>query len=134
MSFIFKKIFIFVILISILSVLCVNFYESYQMHPNFLTEGLNSSEVQGAFTTSGKVVNQSHYGFDITDDNNVLVHVLSSNKPQIGDQVEILGVLEPSGYFKSIKVVKISKLGNESLYLRSLLGLILVIIIFLRYW
>ncbi len=129
-----KKIFILLLLISILPVLCINFYENYKMHPSFSTSGLNSSEVQEAFKASGMVVNHRDYGFDIVDENNILVHIQSSDKPQIGDQIEVLGVLEPSGYFKGIKVVKISEWGDESLLLRSLFGLILIMIIFFRYW
>lgn len=130
----FKKIFLLIFLISILSVLCINFYKNHEMYTTFSTSGLNESEVQKAYTATGKVVDQKNYGFDIADENNVLVHVISSNKPNTGDHVEILGIMEPSGYFKSIKVVKISKWGDESLILRSLLGLILITVIFFKYW
>ncbi len=131
---VFTKIFILLFLIFILTLLCIHYYDNYQMHPSFPTDGLNQSQIQDVFKTSGEVVKLQDYGFDILDEYNNIIPVLSPTKPKIGDQVEILGILEPSGYFKSIEVVVIEKWGYESLFLRSFIGLIFMTIIFLWYW
>ncbi|MGF7119238.1 hypothetical protein [Methanobacterium oryzae] len=131
-----KKSFSLFILIVILLSLCINFSENYYSHLTYPNPGSSVLGAPGVYTfaVSGEVIEIHADGFSILDENNIKVRIESTEKVQKGDFVEVLGFLQPSNVFKSIKVIRGYKWGNEFLILRSIFGLILLLIIFFRYW
>jgi len=133
---VFEKILIFITLISILLILCVNYYENYESHLEFSPSQLNITGEQESneFTIFGEVIRHQEYGFDLLDEDNNMIKVESTARPEIGSEVEVMGAFFITNYFKGVKVVKINKLGYETIFLRSIIGLVVIVIIFWRYW
>lgn len=130
------KILILITLILILIILCINYHQNYESYLEFSPSQLNLTGEQESdeFTIFGEVIRHQEKGFDLLDGDNNVILVESATRPEIGSEVEVMGAFFITNYFKSVKVAKINKLGYETIFLRSLIGLVAIVIIFWRYW
>ncbi|MEN4005934.1 MAG: hypothetical protein PQ964_01010 [Methanobacteriaceae archaeon] len=111
-------------------------YESHLEYPStgaILAEYLEGSTVY----VSGEVISLKSSGFELQDDYNgkkVRYMIETSKKAEIGDSVQVIGILGPSFTVKSTEIIVMKKLSYEFVLLRSALALVFLIFIFFSYW
>lgn len=135
-DFISKNTFFLIILIASLLILFINFDENYNYHITYPNPG---STVPGApwentFLISGEVLKVNSQGFELGMDNDININVISAEKVNKGDFVQILGFIQSPNTFKEIRIIKTDRWGDEFLFIRSFMGLMLFLFIFLKYW
>jgi len=92
--------------------------------------------VEGTVSVSGTVVDRSDEAFTLRlthGSKSKIITVISLVPVARGDNVEVLGEIHGDELIPE-KMIVSTKWSHHALYLRSLLGLALVLIVFVKYW
>ncbi len=127
------------ILILILSLLCVYYYNNYEVNAEYPSvKTVISSYPEGeTVSVSGVVSGIYSGGFYLKDSfhgEKVVYNVNSSSKLEIDDYVSVLGRLGPAGNIEPSKILVAKRWKENFLLLRSAIGGIILLFIFWRYW
>jgi len=114
------------ILVACLLVLSTYHYLNHDRHEAYPENEEVINGVEGTVSVSGTVVDRSDEAFTLRLTIISLVPVAS------GDKVEVLGVLGDE--LIPEEMIISTKWSHHAIYLRSLLGLALVLIVFVKYW
>lgn len=131
--------FIFFGLLFILIILSVYFAFNYQKHletPN-TSIILKNYPLGETVAVSGVVADAYDGGFNIQDTyHGILVNytIVSGDHVSKGDQVEVLGILQPSYKINATKILVISSFDYSFMLLRSAIVALIFIFFFFRYW
>lgn len=135
-----RRITIICLLALILAVSCFYYSFEYNDHleyPSYKTI-LDSYPVGKVVYIHGSVIEKYHKGYDLIDTyhgQNVITHISDTSSPQLGDEVSLLGVLEPSYHISNIKKIRIISWWKYEFELkRSFAAIIFLILIFIYYW
>lgn len=123
----------------LLMLLCLYYNSNYQSHLEYPDSSmiLKDYPLGETVSVSGAVTNSYSDGFLLSDNYHgtaVNYHVLSSQKLEVGDEAEVLGTLIPDYTIKSSKILVITKFDYDFMLLRSFVVVILLILLFRRYW
>lgn len=127
------------ILILILSLLCVYYYNNYEVNAEYPSvKTIISSYPEGEIVSVGGVVSGIYSnGFYLKDNfhgEKVVYKVNSSSKVEINDYVSVLGRLGPEYNIEPSKILVAKRWKEDFLLLRSAIGGIILLFIFWRYW
>lgn len=127
------------ILILILTILCINYNTNYESNLEYPSTGAILAEYPEGSTVyvSGEVTGLNSDGFELQNDYNgkkVGYIIETSKKAEIGDNVQVVGILGPSLTLKSTEIIVMEKWSYEFVLIRSAFALILLIFIFFSYW
>lgn len=112
-----------------------NYHESNLKYPS--TAAIESNYPEGSLVfVEGTALKQNNNGFYLRDGDNwsIIYRVASGKQIQPGDHVQLLGILGPSYTIKSTRTVVETNWGYDFIISRSALALIVLILIFFRYW
>lgn len=128
-----------VILIILLTGLCLYYQENYQKHTNYpdTTMILAHYPLGEYVSVSGDVTSVYTGGFNLKDtgfNQKVIYTVESSTSVSVGDNVGVMGVLEPSYHVKEYKIIVIPKWSYQFMLIRSFLAVLFLAWLFNRYW
>jgi len=131
--------FIFIALLLALILLCIYYVSYYQQH----LENPNTSVIIKNYplgetvSVAGDVLDVQSDSFTILDEyhgTDVIYTIFSTEKPSVGDKVEVLGVLENDNIVFASKLLVISDFDYNFMLLRSFIALLIFLFFFRRYW
>jgi cytochrome c-type biogenesis protein CcmE len=131
--------FIFIALLLTLILLCSYYESNYQQHlenPNTATI-IENYPIGQTVAVAGSVLNVQSDSFTILDEyhsTDVTYTILSTEKPSVGDEVEVLGVLGDSNTVVASKILVITNFDYDLMLLRSAIALLIFLFFFRRYW
>jgi hypothetical protein len=122
-------------------VACLLVLMSYHAVNHDLHEAYSDTEdvingVEGSVSVSGTVVISSDEAFTLRlthGSRSKIITIISPMPVAIGDKVEVLGILHGNELIPE-KMIVSTKWAHHAIYLRSLLGLALVLFVFAKYW
>ena len=130
---------IFFSLLIVLIILSFYFASDYQKHlenPNTSTI-INNYPLGESVAVSGIVAEVHEGGFNLQDTyHGIAVNytIISGEHVSKGDQVEVLGTLQPSYQVNATKILVISSFDYSFMLFRSALVALIFIIFFFHYW
>lgn len=127
------------ILILILSLLCVYYYDNYEVNAEYPSvKTIISNYPEGKTVSVNGVVSGIYNGGFYLKDNfhgeKVVYKINSSSKVEINDYVSVLGRLGPAYSIEPSKILIAKRWKEDFLLLRSAIGGIILFLIFWRYW
>jgi hypothetical protein len=131
--------FIFIGLLLVLVLLCTYYVSNYQQH----LENPNTSVIIKNYplgetvAVAGSVLDIRSDSFTILDEyhgTDVTYTIISTEKPSVGDEVEVLGVLGDSNSVFASKILVISSFDYNFMLLRSAIAVLIFLFFFRRYW
>lgn len=131
--------FIFFGLLIVLIILSVYFASNYQKHlenPNTSTI-VKNYPLGETVAVSGVVSDVHEGGFNLSDEYHgmdINYTVTSEENVSKGDQVEVLGILQPSYRVNATKILVITSFDYSFMLLRSALVALIFLFFFFRYW
>ncbi len=134
-----KRKFIFIGLLLALILLCTYYVSNYQQH----LENPNTSVIIKNYplgetvAVSGSVLDVRSDSFTILDEyhgTDVTYTIISTDKPSVGDEVEVLGVLGDYNTIFASKILVISSFDYNFMLLRSAIAVLIFLFFFRRYW
>lgn len=131
--------FIFFGLLIVLIILSVYFASNYQNHlenPNTSTI-VKNYPLGETVAVSGVVSDVHEGGFNLSDEYHgmdINYTVTSEENVSKGDQVEVLGILQPSYRVNATKILVITSFDYSFMLLRSALVALIFLFFFFRYW
>lgn len=121
------------IFILILLLLCHNYASEGYYHDNSVIDLLNYSENQ--ILIYGHITEINKDGFEVYNIKNKNTYQLKTNlKLNVGTGIYILGTLNSNNEVTIIKIMTFKHEGVIDVIFRSLLGFIIFLIVFLKYW
>ena len=123
------------ILVACLLVLSTYHYLNHDRHEAYPENEEVINGVEGTVSVSGTVVDRSDEAFTLRlthGSKSKIITVISPVPVASGDKVEVLGVLGDE--LIPEEMIVSTKWSHHALYLRSLLGLALVLFVFKKYW
>jgi hypothetical protein len=130
---------IFFGLLIVLIVLSLYFASNYQKHlenPNTSTI-IKNYPLGETVAVSGVVADVQDGGFNLQDTYHgmaVNYTIISGEKVSKGDQVEVLGILQPSYQVNATKILVISSFDYSFMLFRSALVAVIFLFFFFYYW
>lgn len=125
-----SRILILVILVLILAGLCVYYNDLYFEKVNVPSSIVNHSG--DAVTVSGEVISIEPDGFVIKYISNYRIE--SPLKVSMGDEVQVIGILDTGNTIINTRIFVLPKWDYIFVFVRSIFGLLLVMVLFFRYW
>lgn len=134
-----RKIIIITFLLIILFAICAYYNSNYKTNVEYYSSKsiLSNYSEDHMFYTTGKVTGIYKGGFYLSDMDNgkkIVYKINSSYKVDVNDSASVLGVLGPSYNIKASKVSVSKKWKEDFLFVRSAIGGIILLFIFLKFW
>jgi hypothetical protein len=131
--------FIFITLLLALILLCTYYVSNYQQHlENPDTSIIIKNYPLGeTVAVAGSVLEVNSDSFTILDEyhgTDVIYTIFSTDKPSVGDEVEVLGVLGNSYTVVASKILVITKFDYNFMLVRSAIAVLIFLFLFRRYW
>jgi len=124
------------ILVACLLVLSTYHYLNHDLHKAYPDTEDVINGVEGTVSVGGTVVHSGDEAFTLRltqGSASKVVTIISPVPVARGDNVEVLGEIHGDELIPE-KMIVSTKWSHHALYLRSLLGLALVLIVFVKYW
>jgi len=124
------------VLVACLLVLSTYHYLNHDLHKAYPETEDVINGVEGTVSVGGTVVHSSGEAFTLRlthGSASKIITIISPMPVASGDKVEVLGMLKGNELIPEEMIVS-TKWAHHALYLRSLLGLALVLFVFVRYW
>lgn len=138
-KFIHYRVFIFIILFIILCGLCIYYYDNFQVHQKYPTEGtiIKSYPDGQLVTVSGTVIETFPDGFFMEDtyhDVQIKYTIHSKQRVNIGDLVDVTGTPQSQYQINAKQVIITPFLTYLFVIVRSFIAFLFLAFIFNRYW
>jgi hypothetical protein len=129
----FKRSILVIIFLLLLFLLCYNYaFEGYYQD-NSVIDLFNGSESQ--IMIHGHITETYNDGFEVYNIRNKEVyHVKTNLKLNVGTGIYILGTLDSNNEVTIIKIMTFKHEGVINVIFRSLLGFVIFLIVFLKFW
>jgi hypothetical protein len=131
-----KRLALALLFVSLILVLNTYHYLNHDQYEEYLDEEDVIKGVEGTVSIYGTVINKSNDGFTLRiryESESKILNVLSPEIVDSRDRVEVLGVLEGDEIIPE-KIIVYKQWSYYSLYIRSVIGLFLVVYLFFTYW
>ena len=124
------------ILVACLLLLSTYHYLNHDLHKAYPENEEVIYGADGTVSVGGTVVHRSDEAFTLRlthGSKSKIITVISPVSVASGDKVEVLGMLKGDELIPEEMIVS-TKWLHHAIYLRSLLGLVLVLFVFVKYW
>ena len=136
-----SRIFIGLFLVAILLILCVYHYTNFEEHLEYPSTKMIQQDPEsydGWLISKGGIVSKvGESSFVITSmDRDVRYNFVIDSKEEVylGDSVEVLGTFRSPNKVTPDKMIVVRAQSGKMVYVRSLIGLLILVIVFFRSW
>ena len=132
----FERVIVGSFLVVFLFVVCSNYAYNEEYYTNSTVQELFFNYPNQIFI-SGIVTELYHDGFEVSVNNNGNFYnykVKTQSKVDLGDTAQIVGTLNSHGVITAVKLFSVKNSDFNFVIIRSILGIVLFLIIFGRYW